>query len=649
MASSMQHAAQARAAEGLRVAKVEPRSREHTRDRADASPPFEFAALPVHPLGVLRRKCAACAAGRDDEVLRRDPLPGTSAAAHSGTSSLVAYLGASAGGGRPLEPGLRTSFEQGFGQPLDRVRVIADDGSARAASWLGARAFTLGSSIWFGRGEYQPDTSAGRRLLAHEVAHTVQQSVTGPDIQREIEIGSTDDPAEAAADRAADAVMRGEHASLGARGTSVLRRACSATPGPRPDQQIVSGCPNDSTTYTVTAQRQSGTSGNDGISATPGADFTNVWLDVEICANGTQVRLRPRVNATELGLRVLQNVVTGQPALGGVTIQGSMDVRVLPRSQTQPVDIRVEGRGNPRSGGWGIGASGSVAVGPFEIGPWVDYSRGAPGSGDPQDQLLGGVRVSERRPPPTNPCRVGTPERVTFTCQRPTTIPGRPATPAVLRSPTASIFVLFQYNSTQIVGWRFPNDPTVIPPGDARIRERVMELILMGGFRPASVTGFTSPEGTRHRVPGVFEGNDSLSQRRAQTAHDTFFAGPCLACPTQSGQALVPVGLSELYSPPDVDGREPRGDAALARPAVESFLAVDPLAPSDQVAFRRQSFDRQREQTYAMLRRAEIRLERNPVLVPADPGTPARPGPPEPVSCPEPVIRAARGSFGLPL
>src|SRR5262249_32331157 len=124
----------------------------------------------------------------------------------------------------------------------------ADEEAAQAADALGARAFTLGSSIWFGRGEYRPEVSAGRRLLAHEVAHTVQQRGAGPSLQRELVIGSPGDPAEAAADGAADAVMRGEPASLG-RAAPALRRECTVSRVDRLDQRRVD-CPDGS--YRVT-------------------------------------------------------------------------------------------------------------------------------------------------------------------------------------------------------------------------------------------------------------------------------------------------------------------------------------------------------------------------------------------------------------
>ena len=79
------------------------------------------------------------------------------------------------GGGAPLPPGERRFFEQRFGYDLSRVRVHADDWAAQAARALHASAFTLGSDVAFAEGRYQPGQRAGRRLLAHELAHVIQQ------------------------------------------------------------------------------------------------------------------------------------------------------------------------------------------------------------------------------------------------------------------------------------------------------------------------------------------------------------------------------------------------------------------------------------------------------------------------------------------
>jgi hypothetical protein len=79
------------------------------------------------------------------------------------------------GGGRPLEDPARTFMEARFGRDFTAVRIHADGEAAASARALNARAYTLGRDIVFASGEYLPESGEGRRLLAHELAHVVQQ------------------------------------------------------------------------------------------------------------------------------------------------------------------------------------------------------------------------------------------------------------------------------------------------------------------------------------------------------------------------------------------------------------------------------------------------------------------------------------------
>ena len=77
--------------------------------------------------------------------------------------------------GETLSSEARSYFEPRFGYDFSNVRIHADDEAARSAHAIQARAYTLGRDIVFGTGEYAPATSQGRRLIAHELAHVVQQ------------------------------------------------------------------------------------------------------------------------------------------------------------------------------------------------------------------------------------------------------------------------------------------------------------------------------------------------------------------------------------------------------------------------------------------------------------------------------------------
>jgi hypothetical protein len=78
--------------------------------------------------------------------------------------------------GQPLDPATRALMEAGFGHDFSKVRVHTDSKANASAQAINALAYTAGSDVVFGAGRYAPDTPQGRRLLAHELAHTIQQA-----------------------------------------------------------------------------------------------------------------------------------------------------------------------------------------------------------------------------------------------------------------------------------------------------------------------------------------------------------------------------------------------------------------------------------------------------------------------------------------
>lgn len=81
--------------------------------------------------------------------------------------------------GRPLDKATRDYFEPRFGYDLGKIRIHSDAQAAESARAVNALAYTVGDRIAFASGHYAPQSSAGRRLLAHELAHTIQQSGPG--------------------------------------------------------------------------------------------------------------------------------------------------------------------------------------------------------------------------------------------------------------------------------------------------------------------------------------------------------------------------------------------------------------------------------------------------------------------------------------
>jgi len=91
------------------------------------------------------------------------------------TPGIESSINSLRGGGQPLPESTRKYFKPRFGYDFSGVRVHADSKASETAKSINARAFTKGKNIVFGAGQYSPETSKGRRLLAHELTHVVQQ------------------------------------------------------------------------------------------------------------------------------------------------------------------------------------------------------------------------------------------------------------------------------------------------------------------------------------------------------------------------------------------------------------------------------------------------------------------------------------------
>jgi Domain of unknown function (DUF4157) len=84
-------------------------------------------------------------------------------------------IAAMSGAGHPLSRRERSFFESRFGQNFGDVRIHTGESAMRTSASLNAKAFTIGRDIFFGSGEYAPHSREGRRLMAHELTHTIQQ------------------------------------------------------------------------------------------------------------------------------------------------------------------------------------------------------------------------------------------------------------------------------------------------------------------------------------------------------------------------------------------------------------------------------------------------------------------------------------------
>ena len=112
------------------------------------------------------------AEAKEDKVQRKGGSDGSSSAVGASTQSAIQ---SKAGGGQPLSADVRSHMEPRFNADFSNIRIHNDAESASLSNHLGARAFTYQNNVFFSRDQYQPGSSEGKQLLAHELTHTIQQ------------------------------------------------------------------------------------------------------------------------------------------------------------------------------------------------------------------------------------------------------------------------------------------------------------------------------------------------------------------------------------------------------------------------------------------------------------------------------------------
>jgi len=126
-------------------------------------------------LGGAAMSGGGCSCGGTCEECKKKPVQRK--AEGDAAAPSAAFDGAlhRSGPGAPLASHTRGLMESRFGDTFQNVRIHDDGAAADASRHIQAHAFTMGSDIYFGQGRYQPDTTAGQKLLAHELTHVLQQ------------------------------------------------------------------------------------------------------------------------------------------------------------------------------------------------------------------------------------------------------------------------------------------------------------------------------------------------------------------------------------------------------------------------------------------------------------------------------------------
>ena len=123
----------------------------------------------------VQRRCSCAGSGsckqcQEQAEVQRSEMAGDSNSAPPSVDHVVRSPG------QPLSRESRAFFEPRFGRNFENVRIHTDSAAAASARDIRALAYTTGSDIAFGAGRYRPETLEGRRLIAHELTHVVQQS-----------------------------------------------------------------------------------------------------------------------------------------------------------------------------------------------------------------------------------------------------------------------------------------------------------------------------------------------------------------------------------------------------------------------------------------------------------------------------------------
>jgi hypothetical protein len=177
---------------------------------------------------LLQRKCDCGSHSRSCSCTDRDNRQGLlhRSGTGIGTSyapSIVSEVLRSSG--ETFDQGTRAHFETRFGHDFSHVRVHSDSRAAESAGAVDALAFTVGNHIVFGPGQYQPGSFQGKKLIAHELSHTIQQSSAQWSSDVPLIVAPPEGPGEREADSAASEIVPGHRVEPASKTGPQIQRA----------------------------------------------------------------------------------------------------------------------------------------------------------------------------------------------------------------------------------------------------------------------------------------------------------------------------------------------------------------------------------------------------------------------------------------
>lgn len=524
----------------------------------------------LKPSPMLQRKCACggvrgptgeCAECRKKRLQRK-----SSASVDAQTGSHVPAIVHEVlrSPGQPLDAATRALMEPRFGHDFSSVRVHADAPAAASARSVGALAYTVAREIVFNSGQYAPASPAGRRLLAHELAHTVQQDRFGASIAPRLELGAVDTAAELEADKVADRVVSGRPAAgiHAAPELLVQRQPKSDTDDAEPNFES----PQPRGRRARAAILDAGKRGDDevrvavtrylcdcvGRNVTKTKSSTHLkpgpGVTLEICNGRVTGRLTGDIvpSSATTGRVTVRGEVNVAPGSGGTGVKGGVEAEARNTGSEPQVGGRADVRVKP-PGGPEVGVGGEVLKGTqtgrvdTKVGAGVEVN--VPGLGktrigvdvtNPQDtQRIGGQITIGGKLPGQNvenqicrECRCP----VVYECVE--DIPPRDVkeTIAFDVEERGRLRYYFQLDTD-----RDTTDPVLREQSKKMLDEAARRVA--SGARVAAITGYASPEDNRDKPTP----NQQLSLSRGKRLHDL------LATKLGAAQVPEPTGGGELF------------------------------------------------------------------------------------------------------
>jgi Domain of unknown function (DUF4157) len=463
--------------------------------------------------GVLQRQCACgnhTVAGGECEACRKQRLQRAAISSPPVGEAPPIVHEVLRSPGQPLDAGTRAFMEPRFGHEFSGVRVHTDVRAAESARAVNALAYTVGRDVVFGSGQHTPHTSPGQHLIAHELAHVIQQQHlhTVP-----AGISEPNSPLEHQAGHAADRITSGfagpalpqAHVLLVAREVDTLTMAAKGSGVDKVDRNVTPGkCalvpePRSSTTGDITS--------------------SSAFLQIDLCRGSVSGQIRGELDygdalqqAGQAVGKFLSNATSGQSSSQALSTFSNDLKQLKPGAQVKlnllasdVFRLDITGLGEASAAG---GAAGkATARAEFDTGPVKLSVEGGVSGGTQQQtryEITGNITFggSRQRAPDCHVCECGEP-KITFNCAH---IPGKGGNTPPARPQPRYIPYFFEYADIT------PN-PRLVQMNQTNLYEAVS--LLDDNYTIARIEGSASPEGPAQGKRGRFTNNTKLAEARA--------------------------------------------------------------------------------------------------------------------------------------